>query len=106
MADNPFVKPNKIRLDLVNPQPHPEKGWQVVVLDRVDENVETEYCIHGRVQCHKCLAWCLLGSETLKLVRSGSVVGICMPCARKLPSEAWSRRAGHIDDHKREDGPH
>lgn len=77
----------------------------VVLLERVVEGVEPEYCIHGYVSCVHCRHLCWLGSETEKLVRRRGTYPLCLDCARKLVTRD-QRVAAHIADHRRVDGPH
>lgn len=83
-------------------------GVNVVVLDTTATPAEElEYCVHGRVQCYTgCGAWLWLGDKTVELVRSGTVVGLCIPCAQKVIPPERQKPTGHVDDHRRADGPH
>ncbi len=76
---------------------------RVIVLDR-DLRQAVDYCIHGRVQCIGCQHWCLLGTESLKVVQSG-VAPVCNVCA-SLHITADTPMVGEVEDRKIGDGPH
>jgi hypothetical protein len=79
----------------------------VVVLDRIEPGQPVpDYCIHGRATCvGGCGEWVWLGSETVKLVESGRAQPVCRECVRLLVSPDV-RLTGHVEDHRRADGPH
>lgn len=83
-----------------------DRADKVVVLDRIEPGETPPYCIHGRVTCAGgCGEWLWLGDKTHDLVLSGRAAPLCKPCAlRLIPPTA--RRTGHVDDHRRADGPH
>ncbi len=58
-------------------RPDTTKG---VVLERVSDVSEPDYCVHGRTRCYACDEWCYLGVETLKAVQGG-VTPFCRQCA-------------------------
>ncbi len=77
-----------------------------VVTDRIEPGVaQPEYCIHGRATCIRCDDWVWLGDQTYKLVASGEAAPICRQCAGRLIPEG-TPTIGHINDHRRADGPH
>lgn len=81
----------------------------VVILDPVSKPAEDlEYCVHGRTLCSGgCGDWLWLGDKTVELLKSGTTVGLCIPCAQRLiPQPANREPVGHVTDHRRADGPH
>jgi hypothetical protein len=77
----------------------------VVLLDRIEPGWTPPYCTHGRATCITCDEWCWLGDKTHEVVVSGRAAPMCMQCAARLvPTDA--ERAGHVQDHRRADGPH
>jgi hypothetical protein len=73
-----------------------------VTLDRVDPDSLPPYCVHGRTTCVVCGHWCWLGDKTYEVVHSGQCQPVCLLCARK----GGTGLTGHIEDHRRADGPH
>jgi hypothetical protein len=82
----------------------PQGPQQMVVLDRVEDRPQVDYCIHGKVTCISCDRWCWLGETTYNMVTERIAAPLCMPCAKKYASP--SQRLGNAEDHKRADGPH
>lgn len=84
------------------------EGTAVIVLERIVEGVDPDYCIHGRCTCRNCDHWCWLGDETHKIVETGEVMPLCKECATvMIPPDAV--KVGPIEranDHRRADGPH
>jgi hypothetical protein len=80
----------------------------VVILDPTSKPAEDlEYCVHGPTLCYAgCGTWLWLGDKTVELLRSGTTVGFCIPCATKVLPQAGATKAGRVDDHRRADGPH
>ena len=80
----------------------------VIVLDSTTKPQEDlEYCVHGQTECYAgCGAWLWLGDKTVQLVASGQVVGLCLSCAQRLIPPDRQTPTGHVDDHRRADGPH
>jgi hypothetical protein len=75
----------------------------VVVLDRTVPGWQPEYCVHGFTMCVICEHPVYLGSETVKLVKDGTLP-VCKECAEAAPPDV--KRLGHASDHLRKDGPH
>jgi len=93
-------------LSLVYPKPN-AGGYSIVVLDRIVEGETPSYCIHGRATCMgECGEWVWLGSETVNTVRSGASIPLCRQCAATMIPPESRMPVGHIDDHRRADGPH
>jgi hypothetical protein len=88
--------------------PKPGEGAAIIVLDRVADNKEPDYCCHGYAQCVRCYEYCWLGHMSEKVVTSGQAYPVCMPCATLLAKEQGLEHVprGHVYDHKRADGPH
>lgn len=81
------------------------RGQQIVVLDRIEPGEpKPDYCVHGRATCVTCTEWVWLGHTTEKLVSSRECAPMCKQCAAKYARP--EHRIGHVDDHKRADGPH
>jgi hypothetical protein len=77
----------------------------VVALDVVEPGEVPDYCVHGKAVCIACGEWVWLGDRTLDLVASGQALPLCVPCAAKnIPY--GGERVGHVEDHRRADGPH
>jgi hypothetical protein len=77
-----------------------------VILDVVEPGApKPDYCIHGRTTCQSCGDWCWLGTATFEAVSSGAAWPLCKPCAARLIPPG-QRPVGHLDDHRRADGPH
>lgn len=97
---------------LVQPEVNPDGSRSIIVLDRVTEGVTPEYCVHGRVTCHRCERWCWLGDNSHDVVKSGKVTPVCMECATDLFNRAKAegvtlpRPVANVNDHRRADGPH
>ncbi len=92
----------------------PPAGWarsriehpgHLVVLDRItDESTLPDYCVHGRATCVACGHWCWVGSKTHDVITGGDAKPVCMECAQEYYDPGT--RLGHVDDHRRADGPH
>ena len=77
----------------------------VVVLEVIVPGEIPDYCTHGRTTCIACDEWCWLGHATVRIVSDGEALPLCRPCAVKLiPPNA--KLLGHVEDHRRADGPH
>lgn len=81
--DNPFVKPPEPNFRLIDPKPK-VGGWTIVVLERIVEGETPDYCIHGKVTCHRCEAWCWLGANTYAEVIKGDTAPMCVECATEI----------------------
>lgn len=77
----------------------------VVCLERVREGEQPDYCTHGYAQCVSCLRWCWLGDETGKIVGAGEALPLCLECA-KANIPPGSAPTQHLEDHRRDAGPH
>jgi hypothetical protein len=88
--------------------PTPGQASAIVVLDRVADVKEPDYCCHGYAQCVRCYEYCWLGHKTEEYVTSGKAYPVCMSCAIKIGEEQGLNPmdAEHLEDHKRADGPH
>lgn len=85
--------------------PPPGPNSQMIVLDRVRQDVTPPYCIHGYASCIRCGEPCWLGHETEKIVSSGEAYAICLDCAHSdIP--VGTQSIGRVQDHLRKDGPH
>lgn len=88
----------------------PTTDGPVIILDRAIPDETPDYCVHGYATCVRCDHPCWLGSETAKVVTAGKAYALCRECVRVLVMEGvWptdTKRIGHIDDHRRADGPH
>lgn len=80
----------------------------VVILDPTTKPAEDlEYCVHGQALCYAgCGTWLWLGDKTHELLLSGTTVGLCIPCAQRVIPPERHTPTGHVDDHRRADGPH
>lgn len=105
MSDNPFVKP-VTDFTFIDPKPHSNGNWQIVVLERIVAGEVPDYCIHGRVQCHRCELWCYLGDRTHELVKAGETVPMCVECATEIGVHLHGAPKANVGDHRRADGPH
>ena len=79
---------------------------KVVVLDVVEPGFIPDYCVHGKATCMGpgCNEWVWLGDKTFEVVNSGEAMPLCHSCAVKfIPPQP---PIGHINDHKRSEGPH
>lgn len=88
------------------PPPSEDVGNAVIVLDRVCDVPEPDYCIHGRATCVNCPEWVWLGHASYDIVSSGQAYALCQPCATRLIQPDSGALRTHIRDHKRADGPH
>ena len=79
----------------------------VVIVDRISVlGVKPDYCIHGETLCVRCNKACWLGSETVELVKAGTLP-LCIVCAEELrESHPTLEPSRHVRDHRRADGPH
>lgn len=68
---------------------------RVVVVDRVADNPNPTYCVHGYAACTACGKVVLLGNNTLAEIAGGRAWPLCMVCARDMPT---MKRAGHVGD--------
>lgn len=81
---------------LVQPTVVDGKISTVVVLDRIEPEVEPPYCTHGKTTCYACGDWCWLGHETYEAVLLGAA-GVCLECAiRTMPPGL--KPDGHLND--------
>jgi len=94
---NPFVKPIT-SIDMVTIERGEGGNPSVIILERIEPGVIPEYCTHGKVPCYWCQDWCWLGSETYKIVKSGSAAPMCLDCAAKLLPPG-SRPTDTLHDH-------
>lgn len=82
----------------VVPQPTPGGGYNIVILDRIEPDVEPPYCVHGRVTCFgDCGEWLWLGDQSFDLVSKGKVIGLCVECAQKVLPDGIEP-IGNIED--------
>jgi hypothetical protein len=94
------------RLSIV-PLKETASGYNVIVLERIVEGETPDYCVHGRATCMgNCGEWVWLGSETVKVVQKGDHMPLCRECAAVMLPVGKQMPIGHIDDHRRADGPH
>ncbi len=99
MEDPPLISQDPFGLNVQPPlsmkfvQPDRRK---LVVLGRIADDPEPDYCVHGRTRCYECDAWCHLGSETIKVVESGEAMPMCTHCATGLIKPDGLIR--HVDD--------
>lgn len=54
---------------------------KLVVVERVEDEPEPGYIVHGRTRCFDCGRWCHLGSATMQVVSSGEATPYCRQCA-------------------------
>lgn len=59
-----------------------------VIVDRIKDVPDPEYCTHGRTRCMRCHEWCWLGDQTFKIVSNAEAAPLCLACARSLPEIA------------------
>ncbi len=52
----------------------------VLMLRRVEDEPEPDYCIHGQVQCVGCGKWCWLGHATYDAVVKDRAAPYCWQC--------------------------
>lgn len=106
MTDNPFVKPaTPPPFQFINPKPK-AGGWTVVVVDRIVDGEQPDYCVHGKVTCHRCEHWCWLGDKTYETVITGEVAPMCVECATEIGVHLHGVPIQNVGDHLRKDGPH
>lgn len=98
MTDNPFVRPTTPPpFQFIDPKPQ-AGGWRILVLERIVEGVTPEYCIHGKVTCHRCEAWCWLGERTYADVIKGDTAPMCMECATEIGVGVHGVPIGNLRD--------
>lgn len=68
----------------------------VVVLDRIADVTKPDYCIRGKATCVYCDHWCWLGVESLRTIKRGSAVPMCLPCGQSYLTPA--SRVGNVCD--------
>jgi hypothetical protein len=72
---------------------------QIVVLDRIEDVPEPDYCAHGRCTCIACGTWCWLGVKTYEVVVARKAQPLCRPCtAASMEQSPGAVRVGHVDD--------
>lgn len=101
MTDNPFMKTIQqlnLKLGL--------SGCQIIVLERVQSTPEPDYCIHGKVTCHKCGAWCWLGDQSHALVLKGKTAPLCIECVTTMRVGVPGQLVENVNDRRRSEGPH
>lgn len=86
-----FGKPEDLSMTFVRPEP----GKGAVVLERIEDISEPDYCVHGRTRCFSCRQWCHLGVQTHEAVISGTMP-LCMQCASKYCNP--DQLIGRLDD--------
>ncbi len=75
-----------------------------VVLDRVQDVLHPDYCLHGWTWCVVCSHKVHLGHTTHDIVLNGRAKPLCLRCANQYVPQDSPREQLH--DHKRADGPH
>lgn len=98
MIQDPFGlagQPPPLSISLV----YPDRS-KCVVLERIEDDPEPEYPVHGRTKCFACDRWCHLGVQTLQVVESGEAAPMCRQCAEPIVTGPAIK---HLDDR---DGRH
>lgn len=85
---------------------HSQEKHSIVVLDRVIQGHVTEYCIHGYTICVMCQHPVYCGSESIKVLRDTNTLPVCVQCAKEKLNVDGRQPDGHVNDHRRADGPH
>lgn len=107
MSQDPFGLA-AARIEQVQVVQYAPTALDMVVLDRVEDLAQddTPYCVHGRVTCVWCRAWCWLGDSSHREVSAGRLAPLCRPCADRTVRPAGVSRVSNVGDHRRADGPH
>lgn len=85
-------------------KPEATFAGKMVVLDRIADAPDPDYCLHGKTWCTVCGSTVHLGSVTKDAVLNGALP-ICLPCARlHIPPD--QAPITNLQNHKRADGPH
>ena len=92
------------KIDTINP-PSPGSSGTVLILERISDVPEPDYCTHGYVQCIYCYEFCWMGDQSVEMITSGEAFPLCVTCAPKLIPEG-TEPIRQVQDHKRKDGPH